>query len=179
MNEVVSKEQPDIIAICEVKPKNGKKERLIQDYSIDGYSEPYETNATNNVGRGIVVLVNESIKDRVLEITLKSEFQEACLLEVKLQGTDSLLFGCIYRSPTPTTISAKNNSSLNLLLKEIAANKKYSHKCIVGDFNYREINRESWSTPHDNTKNDEQFLEALRDTFFFQHVDEPTRAITY
>ena len=55
-------------------------------------------------------------------------------------------------------------------------NKKYSHKCIVGDFNYKDINWENWSTPHDNTKEDEQFLEALRDTFFYQHVDEPTRA---
>ena len=65
---------------------------------------------------------------------------------------------------------------LNLLLKEIAVNRKYTHKCIIGDFNFRDINWEHWSTPHDDTKADEQFLEALRDTFFYQHVDEPTRA---
>ena len=176
LNEVVIKEQPDIIAICEVKPKNGKKERLIQDYSIEGYSEPYETNATNNVGRGIVVLVHESLKNLVLEIKLNSKFQEVCLIEVKLEGTDSLLFGCIYRSPTSTPTSPINNANLNLLLKEIATTKQYSHKCIVGDFNYRDINWDNWSTPHDDTKEDEMFLNALRDTFFYQHVNEPTRA---
>ena len=172
--EVVSKEQPDIIAICEVKPKHSKKERLIQDYYMKGY-ELYETNATNDVGRGIVVLTHESIKN-VVEVKPKGEFQEVCLLEIKLKGTDTLLFGCMYRSPTNTTTSALNNAALNLLLKDIALEKKYSHKCIVGDFNYRGINWEYWSTPHDETKDDEKFLEALRDTFFHQHVDEPTRA---
>ncbi|XP_066935451.1 uncharacterized protein [Clytia hemisphaerica] len=175
LNEVISKEQPDIIAICEVKPKHSKKERLIQDYHIEGYSEPYETNALNDVGRGIIVLTHKSIKN-VVEVTPNSEFQEVCLLEIKLKGADSLLFGCMYRSPTNTPTSAKNNTALNLLLKEIAMNKKYSHKCIVGDFNYKDINWENWSTPHDDTKEDEQFLEALRDSFFYQHVDEPTRA---
>ena len=173
---MVSKEQPHIIAICEVKPKNGKKEYLIQDYVIEGYSEPYETNALNKIGRGIVILIHESMNNLVLEVKPTSEFKEACLLEVKLQGNDTLLFGCIYRSPTNTAISTRNNSNLNLLLKEIATNKKYTHKCIVGDFNYRDINWEYWSTPHDDMKEDEQFLEALRDTFFYQHVDEPTRA---
>jgi len=81
---VISKEQPDIIAICEVKPKHSKKERLIQDYHIEGYSEPYETNALNNVGRGIIVLTHKSIKN-VVEVTPNSEFQEVCLLEIKLK----------------------------------------------------------------------------------------------
>ena len=61
----------------------------------------------------------------------------------------------------------------------VVVNKKYSHKCIIGDFNYRDINWESWeswSTPHDDKKEDEQFLETLRENFFYQHVDEPTRA---
>ena len=130
----------------------------------------------NKVGRGIVILTHESIKDLVVEVKLENEFQEACMIEIKLQDNDTLLFGCIYRSPTSTEKSAENNASLNLLLKKVASNRKYTHKCIVGDFNYKDINWEHWSTPHDETKEDEQFLEALRDPFFYQHVDEPTRA---
>ena len=38
------------------------------------------------------------------------------------------------------------------------------------------INWEHWSTPHDETKEYEKFLEAFRDAFFYQHVNEPTRA---
>ena len=174
--EVVTKTRPHIIAICEVKPKNWKNERLIQDYAIQGYSEPHQTNALNRVGRGIIILTHESIKDLVVDVQIASEFQEACMIEIKLKGNDVLLFGCLYRSPTSTPSSGKNNAELNRLLKETVTNKKYTHICIVGDFNYKDINWENWSTPHDDIKEDEKFLEALRDTFLFQHVDEPTRA---
>ena len=37
LDEIVSKEQSHIIATCEVKPKNGKKECMIQDYAVQGY----------------------------------------------------------------------------------------------------------------------------------------------
>ena len=44
-----------------------------------------------------------------------------------------MLFGCIYRSPTPSTTSDKNNDDLNRLLLNISK-KNYSHECILGDF---------------------------------------------
>ena len=69
-----------------------------------------------------------------------------------------------------------NNSNLNLLIQQIASNKKYTHKCIVGDFNYRKINWIHWSTPCDESSDEEKFLEALRDSYYYQHVLEPTRA---
>ena len=45
----------------------------------------------------------------------------------------------------------------------------------MGDFNYREINWKSWTTPHGEGSKESKFMEAVRDCFLFQHVEEPTR----
>ena len=109
------------------------------------------------------------------QVKVNNSFEEACLVEVRLRNGDTLLFGCIYRSPTQTSDSAVNNDNLNKLLQELSA-KSYSHICLVGDFNYREINWNSWTTPHGETSKESKFIEPVRDCFLFQHVQEPTRA---
>ena len=86
-----------------------------------------------------------------------------------------MIFGCLYRSPTKTTYSDENNSKLNTLVNHPALNRKYSHICLVGDFNYKDINWHQWSTSHPEDSNEERFTEALRDSFLYQHVLEPTR----
>ena len=53
--------------------------------------------------------------------------------------------------------------------------RKYSHKCFVGDFNYRNINWVSWTTPHNEDSNEAKFVETIRDCYLHQHIDEPTR----
>ena len=53
--------------------------------------------------------------------------------------------------------------------------RKYSHKCFVGDFNYRNINWVSWTTPHNEDSNEAKFVETIRDCYHHQHIDEPTR----
>ena len=48
-------------------------------------------------------------------------------------------------------------------------------KLIMGDFNYININWQSWSTNSENTQsNDNKCIECLRDNFLFQHVNNPT-----
>ena len=64
---------------------------------------------------------------------------------------------------------------MNHLINQLASNKKYTHVCLVGDFNYKDIDWKKWSTPHPETSSEERFLEALRDSFLYQHVLEPTR----
>ena len=94
---------------------------------------------------------------------------------MRLRNGDTLKFGCIYRSPTQTDNSDSNNDNLNLLLKELSK-KSHSHICLVGDFNYRNINWKTWTTPHADSSKEFKFIEAVRDCFLFQHVQEPTRA---
>ena len=105
---------------------------------------------------------------------MNNQFKEACLLEIRLRGGDILLFGCFYRSPTPTSDSIENNENLNRLLKTICT-KSYSHICLVGDLNYKDINWKSWTTSHGDESKEVKFIEAIRDCYLFQHIDKPTR----
>jgi len=170
---LINQEQPHLVAICEVKPKNGSL-RPIQDYSINGYSINY-TNIDKNQGRGIIIFSHHSISHLVLQITSPIKFEEACIIEVRLSGNDTLIFACLYRSPTLNCMSIENNTNLNSLLKSLALNKKYSHTCFVGDFNFKSINWSSWTTPYNEESKEERFLEAVRDSYLHQHVQEPTR----
>ena len=115
-----------------------------------------------------------SIGTSVTQMRPKSKFEEVCLLEIRLRGGDLLLFGCFYRSPTPSSYSDVNNYNLNQLLRVINL-KKYSHKCFVEDFNYKDINWNSWSTPHVEDSKEAKFLDAIRDSYLHQHLLEPTR----
>ena len=55
-------------------------------------------------------------------------------------------------------------------------NKKFDQCIIVGDFNYKDINWNSLSTPSKNMEQKkDKFLETVKDTYLYQHVDKPTR----
>ena len=86
-----------------------------------------------------------------------------------------MVFGCLYRSPTRSECSIENNKQLNSLIKSISLNKKYSHRCLVGDFNFPTVNWRNWTLPHIEESKEERFLDTLRDSFLYQHVTEPTR----
>lgn len=178
-------EKPLIVAISEVKPKNSSKEitlqkpkdyykeTTLQDYAIPGYTL-HPTNLDTKTGRGIAVYTHESINRSVIQIQLDSVFEEACLLEIRLRGGDILLFGCVYRSPTHSANSDQNNENLNNLFK-IIAKKEYSHRCIVGDFNYRDINWNNWTTSNGPDSKESKFIETVRDCYLHQHVTQSTR----
>ena len=86
----------------------------------------------------------------------------------------NLLFGCFYRSSTTTSTSEKNNANLNNLLKYLSG-KESSHQCFVGDFNFRNINWFTWTTPHNEESKEAQFIETIRDRYLYQQLLEPTR----
>ena len=86
-----------------------------------------------------------------------------------MEGYDSLLVGCIYRSP-----SGNIDSSTASLCDLFTSLDNYTHLLICDDFNYKEI---SWSDPSGTTNNHhiEPFLDIVDDLFLFQHITEPTR----
>ena len=51
----------------------------------------------------------------------------------------------------------------------------YEHTVIVGDFNFPEINWESWTVNSSETHPAFKLIECLRDNFLFQHVQSNTR----
>ena len=169
---IIDREQPMVVAVCEVKPKNSGDRQLL-DYSIPGYSL-HPLNLEDNIGRGIAVFTHETIDKSVIQIKPELKFEEACLLEIRLRGGDLMCFGCVYRSPTLSSTSSENNDSLNDLLRCIRK-KSYSHICLVGDLNFRDINWETQSTSHGESSKEAKFIEAVRDCFLHQHIAKPTR----
>ena len=163
----IEKEKPLVIAICEIKPKN-IKERDIQDYTIpDYFIYPVKLDPNGTTGRGLAVYTHKSIDKSTIQIQPEHDFEEACLLEIRLRG-------CFYQSPTPTINSEGNNEKLNSLLRSVSR-KKYSHTSFLGDFNYRDINWETCATPHNEGSKEAKFLETIQDCFPHQHIREPTR----
>ena len=125
-------------------------------------------------GRGIAVYTHKSIEKSVIEITSSTSFDESCLLQIRLRGGDRLLFGCLYRSPTTSSKSAENNDNLNKLIQEIAEGN-YSHVCIIGDFNFRDINWNTWTSSHHEESKEWKFINAVQSCFLHQHMTNPTR----
>ena len=173
LKKKIESEKPLIIAVCEVKPKVSK-ELDEMDYEIPGYTM-HPMNLDKNIGRGIAVYTHSSLNKSTIQIDSDLSFEEVCLLELRLRGGDILLFGCCYRSPTKTASSDENNNKLNRLLKCISK-KKYSHRCLVGDFNFRKINWSTWTTPCNEDSAEMSFIEAVRDSFFHQHIEQSTRS---
>ena len=168
----IEKEKPMIVAICEVKPKNAS-DRNLKDFEIPNFTI-HPVNLEKETGRGIALYIHSSLEKSAIHLIPSHGFEEVCLVEIRLRKGDILLFGCCYRSPTATDQSANNNRELNRLLKSISL-KKYSYTCIVGDFNYKAINWISWTTKHGDDSHEANFIEAVRDSFLYQHVEKPTR----
>ena len=161
--------------MCEVKPKTSNERELL-DYNIPGFTlHSINLEPESNKGHGLAVYTHNSIAKSVIQIQTDLDYQEACLLEARLHGGDLLLFGCFYRSPTPTATSEANNEKLNKLLHTISLNKKYTHKCCIGDFNYKDINWTSWTTTHNQSSREAKFIETIRDSYLHQHLHETTR----
>ena len=158
-------EKPHIIVITEV---NNKHTKVIPDpviFNIEGYQMHHQ-----NVGRGIIIYIHQSIQDS-LDIEAVTEFSEHKLVSIKIDKSTDFLIAAIYRSPSGTRA---NNDNLLELLKEI--NKmKQSHKLILGDFNYKEIDWNTWSTSKSETSDEQYFINCIQDQYWYQHVTSPTR----
>ena len=172
LKRMIENSRPQILAICEVNPKNSKG-RCKQDYHISGYTF-YSVNIESDTRRGIAIYVQNNLANSVRNIEVSVEFQEVCLLEIKLRGGDTMIFGCFYRSPSYSNTSDDNNMKLNALLRNLGK-KHYSHQCFVGDFNYKDINWKHMTTLHNEESKEFKFIETIHECFLYQHVTEATR----
>jgi len=94
------------------------------------------------------------------------DYIKHALVEIKMQGSDTFLVGCIYCSPSKPSIS-----SLCDLLGQLGG---YSHLLICGDFNLKDI---TWLNYCGNSTIHyiEPFLDKRDNLFLFQYVTGPTR----
>ena len=116
LESMVLCKKPRLIALCEVKPKNGEVRHLVE-YEMKDYSVCNHTNINNNEGRGIIILAHSSIRNQIVDIQCTSNFEEVFLIKVRLLENNTLVFGCFYRSPSQSESFLNNNNHLNKLLR--------------------------------------------------------------
>ena len=91
--------------------------------------------------------------------------------EISLQQKDNLIVGVCYRSPNST------ENYCELLNKQIkmVCETNPTHLCIMGDFNYKEINWEFSTVEGPINSQARVFYENIQDLFLCQHVTDKTR----
>jgi len=168
-------DQPDIILITEVIPKAQSSPITLARLTLPNYScylnfDP-EINNLGSAGLcGICIYISSLLNSSEVKFS-ESNFKEQLWINIKLRGSDSLLVGCLYRSPS----SDPSQSTLELSnLLQLVSNKS-SHLLICGDFNYCDINWSDPTLPSSCTHHSQMFLDALHDLYLYQHIFQPTR----
>ena len=162
---LIALQNPDIICVTEVVPKNTSLPVQTCELQIQGYE--LFTNLTS-CSRGVLIYTKTGLGAVFSEVNDTCKADGSCWCEIRLHGNDRLLIGCVYRSPSS---SSANNDLLVSDLKNICS-KNFSHMLICGDFNLPDV---KWS---ENCTCDSQlstlFVEGFRDCFIHQHVLQPT-----
>ena len=166
LQSLLTKNGIDIIGLTEILPKHSVFENLEVYYKLDNYNI---FTSDLKEGRGVVICVREGLCAE--QVILRSDFKEAVWCKIKLRQNDTFLVGCLYRSPNS---SDQNSLELMELFKTVKDTRD-SHKLIMGDFNLREINWGSMTTTVGENHTASLFVECVRDSYFFQHVIQPTR----
>ncbi len=167
--------QPSIIGLNEVKPKNYTRNLTVDEFRIRDYEIMPHPNITDrDTGRGTILHVHNSLPAKQITIDVNGHyFEEVVFSEISIGIHEKLLVGCFYRSGSNT----EQNTEMRMALFRKISQMNYSHVLLMGDYNFPEINWETWSTGTDDNTNSRgyKFLECVRDCYLYQHITEPTR----
>ena len=165
----VQEEDPDVICLTEVLPKNLRYALNQTELNNKGYDCFSKTDEKNS-HRGVLIYVKTNIKAQEVNVVGQDVVKDTIWVEIHLTNGDTALIGCVYRSPNN---SQEENTNLYNLIE--VAIKGRSHVLLVGDFNHPEIDWENETTPNNSDHKASIFMEkVVRDNFLFQHVKRPT-----
>ena len=104
---------------------------------------------------------------------LPNQYFNECLFGIlQLAGHESLLVDVPYRSPS---CNEENNIQLNILMVEIGEHNASHKLLLMGDFNYREIDRAIDVCTTTPERAPYQFHQATHDAYLIQHQTTHTR----
>ena len=158
----IDEKNPDIIAITEVMPKN-KDTPTTNELSIPGY----DIFINKNPKRGVLIYAKSQLNAVECQDLNNNNFEENTWISFTNKDKKSTLVGCLYKSPSTTK---ENEEELwNLMRNEKIT--KFDKVCLVGDFNYPNIN---WEGTNEGQK-ECKFIDSINDAFLVQMVTKPTR----
>ena len=161
--------KPILLALSETNPKSLRYERIMAEYNLDGYDLLPLNMGKEEPGRGMIMYIKTGLT--YSPVNMKTNFCESLSVEIDINKSDKLLVTSIYRSPR---FSKEECINLNNLFKEISE-RQCSHTLIMGDFNFPGINWTNWTTETGIGDSKYEFIETVRDCYFYQHIQEPTR----
>ena len=157
LKTLVDQTQPKIIGVFEVKPKNFRRTLTTQEYIIPDYNLELHGLGAEDSGRGLAVYIHKSLSYTRLEIECQDNFiPDIISCEIKLAGSDKLMFTCVYRSPSE---HSDKNCKLNDVIRKLCS-KEYSHKLVVGDFNYPQIDWDVYSNQSTAEDDSQRFIDV-------------------
>ena len=170
--------EPDIILITEVIPKSQINPIPTPLLDVEGYSPHFNFNPSDEkLGesgiRGAAIYTKVSLNATEVDITTP-DFRDHVWIEIT-SGKESLLVGCVYRSPSDDSCKDSSTKSAMKMADLIStACRTNPNVVIAGDFNYKEIDWQNEYAPP-SKQHQSLFIEALQENFLHQHVSEPTR----
>ena len=164
--------------ITEVIPKSQIKPITKALLDIEGYKctlnfDPGEMNLGASGIRGVAIYTKNDLK--AIEVDLTTEdFCDHVWIEIPLEKGNTVLCGCVYRSPSDANSRACMESTKKVTKLIRTAYHRNRNLIVAGDFNYKEID---WVNEYAPPSQEHLllFIETLQNCYLFQHVTEPTR----
>ena len=176
----VALEDPDLIFVTEVKPKNGAPTPC-EVLDLSSYTL-FLNKAYNEDGtRGTAIYAKDYLSANLVENEIINKFKDSTWVEVH-GNIGKILLGCIYRSGTHAK-ACSLDPVLHEAITHMSNLKDYADVVIVGDFNHPKIkwkrveyDFDSYIVPEPATsEHDVNFIKCLEESYLMQHVTKPTR----
>ena len=136
---------------------------FLPEVEIDGYTL-FHKDREGRRGGGVALYVKDTLNSYVNTAIKTDSNTESLWIDIII-GRKKFVLGIIYRPPD---MGAEASASL---LQELERASRYDNVCVMGDFNYRNIDWDSMT----GDGNAGEFLNVVQDGFFKQLVREPTR----
>ena len=123
-----------------------------------------------NVKRGTALYIKNNLNPQEVSNLNEHAFEESTWCSI-VRGDQTLLLGTIYRSPNSTDENDK--LLLNLLEQKEIKGNSFNKVCLMGDFNYPNINWNNRALSENGKGSNLQ--DKIDEILFFQRVEKNTR----
>ena len=161
---------PDIIVLTEVLPKNNRYTLQKSELETKGYTLFINNFETFGI-RGVAIYIKKGLTANQIHPTNCAD--DTAWVEIKMKNKEKLIIGGVYRSPNS---SGQQNDKLWETLLNMSDTYK-DNLLIMGDFNCGGINWiDVMTNEHNMDALNNKLIEVLRDCFLEQVITENTRA---